>query len=157
MKDTSKAKRRGQSASTASRPSGRAVRKTASKRAPSRGVPEIAALLVDARRKDLDALERAGAKSYAGMRAVVRRHVTQLKEALGEWQAVFKVMQMAGPRESAARLDELGRGAFRQAMFSIRELAELTVQGQAQAVQVIKQRIDADLDELNRMLEQRPR
>ena len=104
------------SASRATAPSGapRATRKTASvaaKAAARRGLPEIAAVPVDARRKDLDALQQAGRSSYEGVRKLVRRQVTQLKATLGEWQAVIQLMRHVGPRESLVQLDELGKRA----------------------------------------------
>jgi transcriptional regulator with XRE-family HTH domain len=106
------------SASRATAPSGapRATRKTASvaaKAAARRGLPEIAAVPVDARRKDLDALQQAGRSSYEGVRKLVRRQVTQLKATLGEWQAVIQLMRHVGPRESLVQLDELGKRAKR--------------------------------------------
>ncbi len=116
------------------------------------GVPEIAAVLIDARRKDVDALKQAGQLSYAGIRAVVRRQVELLKEALGEWQLVVKVMRMAGPQESIARLDDLGRGAMLLALAGIRELAELAIKEQTRAAEVVKRRIDEDLAEIDKLL-----
>jgi len=113
---------------------------------------EVAAVLVDARRKDIDALKQAGMRSYEGTRIVVRRQVEQLKQTLGEWQAVIQVMRLAGPRESVAQLDELGRGALQQALESIRELADLAVQNQSEAIQILRRRIDEDLDEVARQL-----
>lgn len=115
-------------------------------------LPEIAAVLVDARRKDIDALQHAGRSSYEGVRKLVRRQVEQLKAALGEWQAVIKLMNHAGPRESVAQLDELGKGALQQAMQGIRELADMALDSQAQAVTIVRRRIDEDLHEIGKLL-----
>jgi hypothetical protein len=115
-------------------------------------IGDIAALLIDARRKDLDVLAQAGVKSRKGLQAVVRRHIDILKKALREWQSVIKVMRIAGPLESVARIDDLGRGALQMTIVSLRELAALTARTQVEAFDAIKHRIDEDLDEIERLL-----
>jgi phasin family protein len=115
-------------------------------------MPDVAAVLIDSRRKDLEALTAASRKSYEGLQAVVQRQVTLVKYALREWQSVAVVMKIAGARDSAAHLDRLGRGALELALSSIRELAQLAVTTQADALNVIKRRIDEDLEEVSRLL-----
>ena len=58
----------------------------------------------------------------------------------------------SGPRESVAQLDELGRGAVLLALASVRELADLAVRSQSEAVAVIRRRLDEDMAELHRLL-----
>jgi hypothetical protein len=79
--------------------------------------------LMASRGKDLEAVVAANRKSFMGIRAVVKRQTKLLKEQIGEWQSVAKVMAIAGPAQSIARLDELAKGAFRLSLANMRELA----------------------------------
>jgi len=128
------------------------ARQRTSRASAVRGLPEVAAVLVDGRRKDIEALRQAGRHSYEGVRRLVRRQVDQLKETLGEWQAVIKVMTIAGPRESVAQLDELGKAALQQSLANIRELADLALANQSEAIAIVRQRLDEDIEEIDRLL-----
>src|SRR6266581_1157973 len=83
--------------------------------------------LMASRRKDLEAVVAANRKSFEGIQAVVKRQTELLKEQIGEWRSVAKVMAIAGPAQSVAQLDELAKGAFRLSLANVRELAELSV------------------------------
>jgi phasin family protein len=133
----------------------KASRATGPGSAPARGAlkaPALATLLVDARRKDLNALSTASKKSLQGLQAVVQRQTKALEAAISEWQAVTKVMGAAGARESIANLDQLGRGVFAMALDNIREIAKLAADTQAEALDVVKQRIGEDVEEAKQLL-----
>ena len=115
-------------------------------------LPAVAAVLVEGRRKDLAALTKVGTKSLESLQAVVKHQTEALKAAILEWQSVVKVMAMAGMRESIANLDQLARGAFEMALDNIREIAALAADSQAEAIDVVKQRIAEDVEEVKLML-----
>ena len=111
-----------------------------------------AGALLEDRRKDLEALVQANKKSYEGLQAVVKRRTALLMDAIGEWQTVAKLMKVAGPHESIAKLDELGKGALKMALENIGELAELAAKSQSDALEIVKQRIRENVDEVSELL-----
>lgn len=112
----------------------------------------VAGKLVEGRRKDLQAIVQANKKSYAGIQAVVQRQTAMLKEAIGQWQALAGSMSVTEPRESIAKLNEVARASFQSSLGNIRELAELAGRSQAEAFEVLKARIQENVDEVNQLL-----
>jgi len=112
----------------------------------------VAGKLVEGRRKDLQAIVEANKKSYAGIQAVVQRQTAMLKEAIGQWQALAGSVSVAEPRESITKLNEMARASFQSSLGNIRELAELAGRSQAEAFEVLKARIQENVDEVNQML-----
>src|SRR5712672_3388783 len=51
--------------------------------------------LLARRRKDLEAVVAANRKSFEGIQAVVKRQTQLLKEQIGEWRSVAKIMTIA--------------------------------------------------------------
>jgi phasin family protein len=111
-----------------------------------------AGAIVESGRKDLQALMQANEKSYQGLQAVVQRQTEMLKASIGEWQGTVKSMSGGDPRENLARLDAMGKVAFRRALDDIRELSELAAKSQAEAFEVVRQRIRDNVDEVGKLL-----
>ncbi|SEK11714.1 MULTISPECIES: TIGR01841 family phasin [unclassified Variovorax] len=111
--------------------------------------------LLDSGRKDLQALMQANEKSYQGLQAVVQRQTEMIKTAIGEWQTAAKGMPGKDPKENLAKLDELGRQSFQRAVDDIKELANLAAKSQADAFDVVRQRIQANVDEVTKMLQRK--
>jgi len=105
------------------------------------------------RRKDLETIVAANRKSFEGIQAVVKRQTELLKEQIGEWRSVAKVMTIAGPAQSIAQLDELAKRAFGLSLANVRELAELSVKTQAEAFELVRSRIRRDLAEVSALLD----
>lgn len=95
---------------------------------------------------------QANKKSYEGLQAAVKRQTELLKEAIGEWRTLAKVMSVVGARESIAKLDEIAKGAFEMALENIRELAELAAESQAEAFEVVRRRIRQDVNDVSKLL-----
>ncbi|VTU16131.1 TIGR01841 family phasin [Variovorax sp. PBL-E5] len=114
-----------------------------------------AGAIVESGRKDLQALVQANEKSYQGLQAVVQRQTEMLKASIGEWQGAVKGMSAGDPRENLAKLDTMGKAAFKRALDDIRELAELAAKSQADAFDVVRQRIRDNVDEVSKLLQQR--
>lgn len=112
----------------------------------------LAGKLLQGWRKDLQAIVGSNQKSYRGLQTVVQHQTRQLKEAIGEWRTVAKVMTVAGPRESVRQLDELAMQSFKMALANIRELAELAARSQAESFDVVRQRILDNIDDVNQLL-----
>ncbi len=111
-----------------------------------------ASTIVESGRKDLQALMEANQKSYQGLQTVVARQTEMLKASIVEWQGAVKGMSPAEPRENLAKLDALGKAAFKQALDDIRELSELAAKSQAEAFDIVSQRIRDNVDEVSKLL-----
>ncbi|KQX88801.1 TIGR01841 family phasin [Variovorax sp. Root473] len=111
--------------------------------------------LLDSGRKDLQALMQANEKSYQGLQSVVQRQTEMIKSAIAEWQTAAKAMPGKDPKENLAKLDELGRQSFQRAVDDIKELATLAARSQADAFDVVRQRIQANVDEVTKLLQRK--
>ncbi|HEY2256854.1 MAG TPA: TIGR01841 family phasin [Variovorax sp.] len=112
-----------------------------------------ASSIVESGRKDLKALMEANEKSYQGLQAVVQRQTEMLKTSITEWQGAVKSMTSAGDaREGLAKLDTMGKAAFKQALHDIKELSELAAKSQADAFTVVRNRIRDNVDEVSKLL-----
>jgi phasin family protein len=109
--------------------------------------------LVEARRKDIEALVTANRQAYEGMQSLAQRQAEMLKEAMAEWQAATKdVMSAQSPSASAAKQTELGKQALERALANMRELAEMATKSQTQAWEVINRRFHENLEELKQLM-----
>ncbi|RIX84197.1 TIGR01841 family phasin [Acidovorax cavernicola] len=111
--------------------------------------------LLDSGRKDLQALMQANEKSYQGLQTVVQRQTEMIKSAIAEWQTAAKSMPGKDPKENLAKLDELGRQSFQRAIDDIKELADLAAKSQADAFDVVRQRVQANVDEVTKLLQRK--
>lgn len=111
--------------------------------------------LLESGRKDLAALMQANEKSYQGLQTVVQRQTEMIKSAIAEWQTAAREMPGKDPKENLAKLDELGRQSFQRAIDDIKELANLAAKSQADAFDVVRQRIQANVDEVTKLLQRK--
>jgi len=108
--------------------------------------------MMEARRKDIEALVAANQQAYAGMQKLGQRQAEMLREAMGEWQATTaQMMSGQNPSAGAAKQAELGKQALERALANMRELAEMATKSQAQAWDVINKRFQENLKELRHL------
>ena len=108
--------------------------------------------IVEARRKDIEALMTANRQAYEGMQLLAQRQAEMLKEAMAEWQAATQDMMGAqSPTAGAAKKAELGKQALERALANMRELAEMATKSQSQAWAVINTRFHENLEELKKL------
>lgn len=112
----------------------------------------LAGRLVTGWRSDLETIVQANRMSYAGLQDMVARQMTQLKERIGEMQAVAKVMSVIGPRDSARHLDDLALASVEMALTDVRELADAAARSQREAFDLVHQRVSANIEEVQRLL-----
>ena len=115
-------------------------------------VSGTAGAVLESGRKDLAALIKANEKSYQGLQSVVARQTQMLRSAITDWQGAVTQMPGKDPKENLAKLDEMGRAAFQRALDDIRELAELAAKSQADAFEIVRQRISENVDQVSRLL-----
>ncbi len=114
-----------------------------------------AGAIVEGGRKDLQALMQANEKSYQGLQAVVQRQTEMLKTSIQDWQGTVKGMSGSDPRENLAKLDAMGKAAFKQALDDMRELSEMAAKSQAEAFDLVRKRISDNVDEVSKLLRTR--
>lgn len=109
--------------------------------------------IIDARRKDVEALTQANQMAYESMQALARREAEILQQTMSEWQAAMTAMAGKNPAEMASKGTELATQAFGKALANMRELAEMASRSQAQAYDILNRRFQENLEELRKMLQ----
>ena len=109
--------------------------------------------LMEARRKDVEALVTANRQAYEGMQLLAHRQAEMLKEAMAEWQAATEdMMSGKNPGTGAAKQAELGKQTFEKALANMRELAEMATKSQSEAWEVVTRRFHENLEELKKLM-----
>ena len=108
--------------------------------------------MMEARRKDIEALVAANQQAYEGMQKLGQRQAEMLRDAMAEWQtASAQLMSGQTPSAGAAKQAELGKQALERALANMRELAEMATTSQTQAWNLINQRFQENLEEFRRL------
>lgn len=115
-------------------------------------VQGAASALLDNGRKDLKALVEANEKSYKGLQAVVARQTEMLKSSISDWQGAVQGMPGKDPKENLAKLDEMARASFKRAVDDMKELADLAAKSQADAFNVVRERINDNVEQVSKLL-----
>ena len=106
--------------------------------------------IMDAQRKNIEALNAANQAAVQGMQAVAQRQAEILSQSMSEVSTVAQ--QLAGassnPQEMAAKEAELVRKAFEQALANMRELAEMVSKSNTETFAIINKRVTESLQEL---------
>jgi len=110
--------------------------------------------LMDAQRRNVEALVAANTVAAEGMRALAQRQAEILRQTIEHAGAAMRdLMQAGGPEDKAARQTEIAKAAFERAIANARELAELTAKAQHEASDVIARRMAASMDELKTLID----
>lgn len=98
------------------------------------------AAVVDLERKNIEALAQANKIAFEGWQALVRRQSEILQEtmthAFGE----------VGKHDGKADQTDIAVRAFEKALENMRELAEMAVKSQKDAFEVIRKRVDENIE-----------
>lgn len=113
-----------------------------------------AATLMENGRKDIEALVEANKRSYQGLQSVVQRQTEMLRSSITEWQSTVQGMQGKDISANLAKLDEMGKAAFQQALNDIRELADMAAKSQAEAFEVVRKRVSDNVEQVTQLLQQ---
>lgn len=109
--------------------------------------------IIEARRKDVEALTQANQIAYESMQALARREAEILQQTMAEWQGAMASMAGKNPTELAAKGTELATQAFGRALANMRELADMASKSQAQTYDVLNKRFQANLEDLRKMMQ----
>ena len=108
--------------------------------------------IVDGRRKDIEAVVQANRVAFQGMQALVQRQTEILQQTMSEWQKAAQGMIGKDPGAALGSQAELATQAFEKALANMRELAERAIKAQSEAYEVIKHRVQENMEELRSAL-----
>jgi len=109
--------------------------------------------LVDARRKDIEALVEANKAVYEGMQALALRQADMLKQAVQGIQDAARsaTTAVADPVKQA----ELARNAMLKVLSDTKDLAEIVRSSQADAMARITERSTQNMQDMKKMMQPR--
>ena len=102
------------------------------------------AALVDRERKNIEALAKANRIAFEGWQRLVRRQAEMLQETMK------KVVADAGQQDARKKRADLAKEGFEKALANMRELAEITTQSQKEAFDVVRKRIEENVEDLGK-------
>jgi len=109
--------------------------------------------LLDARRKDIEALAQANHIALTGAHTLAEKQRAMLQQAVRELQAL--VLERGGDAAAASTSPHLGdvaRKALQDTLGNMRAMAELAAKSQAQAIDVVSERAQRSIEELRALL-----
>ncbi len=109
--------------------------------------------VMEARRKDIEALGEANKLAYEGMQALMQKQTEIFGQAMQQIQSAAQQMASGGnPAEAMSTQNEFVQKALHQALENMRELAEIARKSQADAMAVIGERAQQNLQEAGSLL-----
>jgi len=108
------------------------------------------AAIVEAGRKDMEALVAANRAAYEGVQALARKQGEMLRDALQKIQAAA---QHAAGKSAEAKPAELASEAYRKILADMKELADIVRKSQADAMSRVTDRAIEHLQELRKLIQ----
>ena len=110
--------------------------------------------IMDAQRKNIEALTAANQTAVQGMQAVAQRQAEILSQAMNEVSTVAQQLasSASNPQEMTTKQAELVRTAFEHALANARELAEMVSKSNTEAFAIINKRVTESLQELKTLV-----
>jgi phasin family protein len=109
--------------------------------------------IVEARRKDIEALIDANAATVEGMQALARKQTEMLVDAMqGMQDATKSLVGGAGAPPDMARQGEVLRKGFETTLANMKELADMARHAQSDALARITQRAAVQLQDVRAMV-----
>jgi phasin family protein len=132
----------------AANPFGEFTRMLEQFRLPGFDVPAI----MEARRKDVEALVAANQAALHGMQTLAQKQAEMLRSTLAELQALAGQMGTAGGAPSM-QTAELVQQTLHKALADLQQLAQAAYQSQAESYAVIAKRVEENVQELKTLLQ----
>ena len=108
--------------------------------------------IVEARRKDIDALVQANQAIYEGMQALANKQGELLKNSMEDIQLAMKGAAGGVGVGDPGKQGELARKAYEKVLGDMKDLAEIARKSQTDAMAKITQRGTEHLDEVKKMM-----
>ncbi len=114
------------------------------------GLPQIdVEKLIEANRKNLDALNESAVAAAGGAQAVVRKQREVLEAGLREATTLVRGYQPLGDaKETLAKQTEFAKKLFELAVQGAKELAQTTRESTTEATKILQDRMKAALEEV---------
>ena len=110
------------------------------------------AAIVEARRKDIQALVDANTASMASMQALASKQTEMLSEAMQGMQDAAKSLVGGGGSTDMGKQGEVIRQGFEKTLAHMKELADMAQQAQTEAMAKITQRASSQMEEIKAMV-----
>lgn len=108
--------------------------------------------LVEAQRRNLEAIQHANQAAVSHMQAIMRRQAEMMQEAMKDASGAMKdVMGAGSPEEGARRQSEVAQRAMETALANVREIAEMTAKSNRDIFDLINSRMMAGVEEARGM------
>ncbi|CAB3748548.1 phasin family protein [Paraburkholderia humisilvae] len=120
-------------------------------RLPGFDVPAV----MEARRKDVEALVEANQTALMGMQSLAQQQAEMLRSTLAELQSVASKQAAAGGMPST-QTAELVQQTLHKSLADLQQLAQAAYKSQAESYAVIAKRVQENVDELKAMLQRKP-
>jgi phasin family protein len=108
--------------------------------------------IVEARRKDIDALVQANQAAYEGMQALANKQSELLKTAMQDIQSAVQGAASGVGAGDPGKQAEIARKAYEKVLGDMKDLAEIARASQTDAMAKITQRGTEHLDEVKKMM-----
>lgn len=112
---------------------------------------DVAAIL-EARRKDIDALAEANTTALAGMQSLAHKQSEILRTTMAELQSLVGRLAASGGKP-AANTGEVVQQALHKALVDMQELADTAYRAQSDCVAVVTKRVAEHVEELKLLLQ----
>jgi phasin family protein len=110
------------------------------------------ASIIDARRKDIEALIEANKAAYETMQSLARMQTDMLSEAMRELQEAAKDMATQGAAADPGKQAEAARKACQKVLINMKDIAEVARKSQADAVASMTERATKSMQEIKQMM-----
>ena len=105
--------------------------------------------IAESQRRNFEAIAEANKTAVEGVQAVMKRQAEILKEITDEASALAHESTAAGgPEEHASRNLDAVKVSIEEAVANVRELSEMVAKSQAEAFDILNQRVTESLDEV---------
>jgi phasin family protein len=109
--------------------------------------------LLDAQRKNIEAITAANKLAFEGAQAMARRQAEILTGTMSEMQKAMQELNASGaPEEKIAKQADTAKRAFETAISNIRELAEMGAKSNTEALDVLNKRVSESMEEVKSVL-----
>jgi len=116
-------------------------------------LPDTGALM-QAHRRNMDALSQANRLALEGAQAVARRHMEIMQQTMTELtEHVRELASSETPQAKAARAAELLKRSYEHAVANIRELSDLIQRSNTEALGLLDHRFKEAMDEVKHLIE----
>lgn len=106
--------------------------------------------IVEARRKDIEAVVEANKAAYEAMQALARKQTEMLTQAM---QGIQQTAKSGAGFMDPAKQTELVRKAYEKALADMKELAEMARQSQTEAMSHITERAEEHMKEIKKLMQ----